>query len=124
MENQLLVTRKRYRTVKESMGNKVFSEIQSYSELQETTEDVKQEVKDALKEYIQKNRSGLISESDIFGTLTFEVKACHVLITLKILEEKGAVLKQKPLYDSPLRRNTMVRLIFYSKALGIINTPI
>jgi len=124
MEKQLLVTRKRRRTVKEGMDNNVTSEIQSYSALQETSEVLKQSVKKELQEYIRKNRAGLISESDVFGTLTFEVKACHVQVALKILEEKGAVLKHEPAYDSPLRRNNIVRLTFYSKNLGIINTPI
>ena len=148
MENQLLVPRRR-RTFRSDSFNlqagsglqeysniqagsefqkysnlQAGSELQEYSSIQETSENMKKMVKEELQEYIQKNRASLKSESDIFGTLTFEVKACHVSAALKFLEEKGAVLKEKPAYDQPLRRNTKVRLTFYSKNLGIVNTSL
>lgn len=76
-----------------------------------------------LKEYIRKERKRLSSESNIFGVLTIHCKNRQARYIVNYMNKKGATIKYIE-YEKPIRRNSEVRLVYYSREIGIINTPV
>lgn len=123
---QVLTTQRRRRRQKldNALSKQTDFYLQLFMNMQNESKDNMPEVVREIQEYIKNNYYQIKSESNIFGTITIEVKACHVIMALEFLKKKGAELAEMPKYSLPLRRNTDVSLTFYSVELGIVNSPI
>lgn len=107
----------------ERFGVQPYSALEAQEILQDYYEEAVEDARKRLVDYVNTHRVRLLSESNIFGTVTFEVLARHVAIVVNYSQAKGINLLEV-VYNEPLRRNTLVSLTYQSNEIGIINMPI
>lgn len=84
------------------------------------SKELQQEAKVVLMQYMEMHKKELISESNIFGTITLEANPRHVPVVTAWLAELGAHLIEIR-WDKPIRRTSKVRLVYSSYENGIIH---
>lgn len=102
--------------------------LQSFSALRTIDDESDKRRSQALEElntYLAENAKSIKSESDIFGRITIEITAKNMPEIVRFLNERGFIVDENSIpLSKPKRRNQKVSIRYYSKNIGIINTPI